>query len=461
VAVLLLRGFSDQKIKKMKPVYSILATLIIGIGLGLFISRWWGGEESLSAAERLQAMQSFSNCSTDGTSVAYTCSMHPSLERGEAGQCPACGMKMIEKRLLPQHRPELVHLSKGEATLAHVQTQRVRPVSRVQRQIHLSGKLAAQENRIKEQVAGLPGRIEAFYVEATGTYVQKGQPIASIYSKDLISSVEILTQGNSSASIMRAARNNLKSWNLDISVLREFDFKSGDYRKPITIHADFGGYVLDRKVKAGSYTANAHMGVPTTLYTIADLSELWAVFEVYEDDLAWVEKGQRVQFEVAAYPGRSFAGHVSFVSPVVDPISRTVEIRVDVPNPDGLLKPDLLAEATLSAKVATSKTGIAVPKSAVLWTGPRSLVYVRDTSYQQPIYHPRTLTLGPALGDYYLVERGLVTGEQVVVNGAFALDAAAQLDGKKSMMNRPAPHPDIVAGQVYAGSAGENPHSER
>lgn len=442
----------------MKSIYRTLSLLLAGACLGAVLSHYWqkGGA---SEASGLHPMQSFANCSTDDQSTAYVCSMHPQMHRADPGHCPACGMKMIEKQLLPQNQSDLVQLSKGEALLAHVQTVPVGRSKGTARTIPIAGLLQAQEDRVREQVAGLPGRIEAFYVKSTGTYVQRGQAIASIYSKDLIAAVEILKQGNTSESIMRSARNNIKGWNLDLNIIEAFDYEGGDYHKPVTLKADYSGYVLERMVKQGSYTANGYMSLPTVLYTVADLSELWGVFEVYESDLAWVKKGQQVHFTVESYPNQVFSGQVSFISPVIAPSTKTVSIRLDISNPDGRLKPGMLAEANLQAQL--EEKGLVVPKSAVLWTGKRSLVYVRDTNYSTPVFHAREVLLGSMTDTHYSIEQGLDFGEHVVAHGAFALDAAAQLQGKRSMMNRTGSAANTASGSSYSHSWAENAQSPR
>ncbi|MEQ8703647.1 MAG: efflux RND transporter periplasmic adaptor subunit [Phaeodactylibacter sp.] len=272
-------------------------------------------------------MQSFVNCTAE-TTDHYTCSMHFSLEQPEPGQCPACGMKLIKKRLLPQFNPDLVALSDAELLLSGVETQIVGDPKSSRGGIPVSGRLKIPPGQIRRQVAGLPGRIEALYITAEGDYVKKGAPIASIYSKDLIAVVEAFVHNTNSESILRAAKNNLKSWNLDLEVLQQFDVASGQYRHPVTISADYEGYVLEHFTHTGDYTANAHMGAPATLYTIASLDKLWAVLEMYETQLSSIRLGRQVHLTTEAFPGERFGGTISFISPVVDPDTRTVEVRV-------------------------------------------------------------------------------------------------------------------------------------
>jgi len=406
----------------------IAVGFLITLGLGYYLGQ---GSSPVAAPH---PMQSFVNCA-EATTDHYTCSMHLTLERSEPGQCPACGMKLIEKRLLPQFNPDLVALSDADLLLSGVETQIVGHPQSYHSSIPVSGRLEIPKGQIRKQVAGLPGRIEALYVTAEGDYVKKGDPVASIYSKDLIAVVEAFVHNTNSESILRAAKNNLKSWNLDLEVLQQFDVTSGQYRHPVTIKADYEGYVLEHFTYTGDYTANAHMGSPTTLYTVANLDKLWAVLNVYEPQLSALRQGSRVHLTAEAFPGEYFEGTVSFISPVVDPERRTVEVRVELPNPGHRLKPDMLVEGTAVSVERQGDTPLLLPRSAVLWTGRRSVVYVKDPSFDQPVFRPRTIVLGRANGDTYAIEKGLATGEEVAVNGVFAIDAAAQLGGGRSMMS--------------------------
>lgn len=406
----------------------MVAGFLVALGLGYYLGR---GSASPTAPH---PMQSFVNCAAE-TTTHYTCSMHPGVERAAAGQCPACGMRLIEKKLLPQFNPDIVTFSDADLLLSGVETAVVGDQKTSRGGIPVSGRMEIPPGQIRKQVAGLPGRIEALYVTAAGEYVEQGQPVASIYSKDLIAVVEAFVHNTGSESILRAAKNNLKSWNLDLEVLQQFDVASGQYRHPVKIRADFGGYVLEHFTNTGDYTANAHMGAPTTLYTIANLEKLWVVFEIYESQLPAVECGARAYFTTEAFPGERFEGMVSFISPVVDPERRTIEVRVEFPNPGHRLKPDMLVEGTIAPGNNREVLPLTLPRSAILWTGKRSVVYVKDTAFDQPVFRPRTIVLGPAHGDDYIIEDGLVPGEVVAVNGVFAIDAAAQLCGGRSMMS--------------------------
>lgn len=417
-------------IMNAKYILALVAVAVNGMIIG---ARFLGTDNG----QKDSPLVSFTNCSAEGAEQVFTCAMHSRIRLRQPGVCPACGMRLVETRLLPHHNPELVSLAEGELILANVRTEKVKSGSAAIKQLSLNGRVTPDESRVYEQVSYLPGRVEKLYVNKPGMYVQKGQPIASVYSKDLISVVEAFAFNQNTESILRAARNNLASWHLDVSVLRNFDLR-GDYRQPIDIHADFSGTVLEKHVAEGAVLANTHMGAPTVLYKLADLSQVWVILEAYESDLPWIKPGSRVEFTTTALPGRAFQSKVDFIGPIVDPVSRTVGIRLAVDNAEGLLKPDMFVEAHLDGRLdAVEKEGdlVRVPRTAVLWTGRRSAVYVRDPAYDTPAFRCREVVLAGEQGDgYYLILEGLAPGEEVVVSGVLALDAEAQLSGKKSMM---------------------------
>ncbi|HLA41595.1 MAG TPA: efflux RND transporter periplasmic adaptor subunit, partial [Candidatus Glassbacteria bacterium] len=192
-------------------------------------------------------------------------------------------------------------------------------------------------------------------------------------------------------------------------------------------------------------------------YTVADLSRLWLQLEAYESDLPWLAVGQAVKFTTESYPGESFSGTVRFIDPVVDPAKRTVRVRVEVPNANSRLKPDMFARSTVDASPAgidKSKAPLVIPASAPLITGKRAVVYV-EVAGKENVYEGREVVLGPRTGDYYIVRDGLAEGEMVVVNGNFKIDSALQILAKPSMMSPAGGAP--APGHGHAGQQAADP----
>jgi Cu(I)/Ag(I) efflux system membrane fusion protein len=205
----------------------------------------------------------------------------------------------------------------------------------------------------------------------------------------------------------------------------------------------------------------------TRIYTIADLSHLWVLFDAYETDLPWLAVGQSVTFSVQAFPGESFTATISFIDPVVDPHTRTVRVRGELDNPGGRLKPDMFVRGVVGARLDTNgklvdrqevaadgNAPLLIPTSAALVTGKRAVVYVEFASDDGPLFEGREVLLGPRAGDFYVVESGLAEGERVVTRGAFKIDAELQIRAKPSLMS-PATEPDMThAPPIQAAAAG-------
>ena len=180
-------------------------------------------------------------------------------------------------------------------------------------------------------------------------------------------------------------------------------------------------------VELGDYVER---GMP--IYEISDLSKVWVLFDLYESELNWVKEGSEVEYTVNSIPGETFTGKITFIDPLINSQTRVATARIEVSNKDGKLKPEMFVSGIVKNSVGVKDSEeIVIPKTAVLWTGKRSVVYVKDDSG----FILREITLGPALGDSYIVEDGLEPGEEIVSNGTFTVDAAVQLSGRPSMMN--------------------------
>ena len=362
----------------------------------------------------------------------WTCSMHPQIRQNEPGDCPICGMDLIpmtEDAL--DGDPLSIKMSKNAMQLANIKTARVSNEAAT-KNIRLNGKVMADERRTYSQASHIAGRIENLSVNFTGEYINKGQRIANIYSPELVSAqkelFETIKLKDTQPQFYKAAREKLKNWKLsDVQINKIVD--SGIIQESFPILADVSGYIEKKEVNLGDYIPRG-----AVLYQIADLSKVWVMFDVYENDLQWIQEGDKIDYRISAIPGKTFEGIVDYIDPVVDSKNRVSKARVEVNNPELMLKPEMFASATIQAKL-TKQKGVVVPKSAVLWTGKRSVVYVKNTSDDHVSFKLREVVLGPALGDAYMIESGLKIDEEIAVNGIFSIDAAAQLAGKASMMN--------------------------
>jgi Cu(I)/Ag(I) efflux system membrane fusion protein len=196
------------------------------------------------------------------------------------------------------------------------------------------------------------------------------------------------------------------------------------------VFANTTGIVSARRVNTGDYISPG-----SVLFDVADLSQVWVMFDAYESDLPYLSQGQKVSFTFEALPGKDYSGNISFIDPVLDPVTRVARVRVEIGNQGGKLKPEMFATGIVKATLNQYKNKLVIPRSAVLWTGKRSIVYVKQAGSDEPIFKMREIEIGPSLGNSYVVENGLMDGEEIVTQGTFSVDASAQLEGKPSMMN--------------------------
>lgn len=364
----------------------------------------------------------------------WTCSMHPQIRQNEPGDCPICGMDLIalEDETDSNIDPMAISMSPTAIQLASISTDLVGSADPV-KSVRLNGKVQSDERLVFSQASHIPGRIENLLVNFTGEFVKKGQVIASVYSPDLVTAQEELFEAEkikgSQPQLFNAAKEKLKNWKLSESQIEQI-LQSGQTEEEFNIQSDVSGYVINRKVNVGDYISRGQ-----AIYEIVDLSRVWVLFDVYEQDMQWIKKGDKVSFSVASIPGEMFKGTISFLDPVIDSKTRVAKARIDMENNGLKLKPEMFASGTVEAKLPAKSGNLSVPKSAVMWTGKRSLVYVKSETETGLNFMMREVTLGPSLGESYLVESGLDEGEEIAVNGTFSIDAAAQLAGKTSMMN--------------------------
>lgn len=379
----------------------------------------------------------------ENSAQTWTCSMHPQIKMDKPGKCPICGMDLIPLKKIASSgdaalHPDAIQLSEEAVALANIQVTNVsrkNPVKKIQ----LYGTVQADERLSQSQTSHVNGRIEKLLINFTGESVRQGQTIAVIYSPDLLSAQQELVEAAKMQPVqpvlLQAAREKLRLWKLTDEQIAAVE-QSGTPSPLVEVKANTSGIVVDKKVSQGDYINQG-----SVLFDIANLSQVWILFDAYEADLPFLRTGDPLEYTLQALPGKSFSGRITFISPLLDPVTRTAKIRVEAANPGQQLKPEMYASASVNAAVKQYDNPIVIPKSAVLWTGKRSIVYVRQPDTETPAFLLREIDLGPSLGDSYVVASGLQEGDEIVTNGVFSVDASAQLEGKRSMMNEEASHP--------------------
>ena len=229
--------------------------------------------------------------------------------------------------------------------------------------------------------------------------------------------------------LYKAVRNKLKLWKLSENQINKIE-TSGKVLENFPVYATVSGTVSKKLVEQGE---SVTQGQP--LLKIANLNTVWASFDVYENQIDLFKKGQEVSITTNAYPDKEFKGKVSFINPLLDTKTRTVKLRVVLNNKDNLFKPGMFVQGKVDDASSAKEQVISVPSTAVLWTGERSVVYVKANP-NEPVFEMKEIKLGNAIGENYEVLDGLKSGDEIVTNGTFTVDAAAQLQGKKSMMNK-------------------------
>lgn len=415
-----------KKSQKIKIIIAICIALVVGIVLGSFFS---------SSGKHAEVTHKDHDHSTPEVhSEIWTCSMHPQIRQSEPGDCPICGMELIplESDNSGGIDPDAIAMTPDAMKLARVETAVVGGGSANEKTLTLNGKITEDERRVYIQSSHIPGRVEDLKINFTGEYVSKGQEIARIYSPELVTAQQELFEAkkikDTQPALYNAAIQKLKNWKIRESAIQNI-VASDKIRETLPITAGISGYVTEKLVNPGDYITQ---GQP--LYKIADLSEVWVMFDVYESEMEWVKKGDKIAFTVASLPGKTFSGTIDYIDPIINPETRVAKARVSVKNPGKELKPEMFVTGQIKSQLSDNAE-IAVPKTAVMWTGKRSVVYVMHQTETATTFQMREITLGPALGDSYIITDGLKAGEEIAVNGTFSIDAAAQLAGKPSMMS--------------------------
>lgn len=403
--------------KNNKHIIIPIVTALVGVVIGFGIFKF---SDSIGEIEQVKTNDEI-----------WTCSMHPQIRKNEPGDCPICGMDLIP---LDQVGGSgiVLEMTEDAVKLAQIQTTIIGAGSDDITSLKMSGKIEANETAMASLVTHIPGRIEKLYVSFTGEKVRAGQKIAAIYSPSLITAQKELIEAEKMKAIQpklfEAAVNKLKYWKITDKQIEDI-LSSGEVKETFNIYAEHSGVVQTRHVAVGD-----HLMQGEVLFSVQNLNTLWVVFDVYEKDLTHVKVGNAITFTTPSLPGQKFDSKVSFIDPIIDPNSRTAKVRVEVSNRGNQLKPEMFVSGELRGDFEADMN-LTVPKSAVLWTGQRSVVYVKVPESELPSYEYREVILGESLGDEYQVIDGLNPGDQVVTNGAFVIDASAQLNNQSSMIN--------------------------
>lgn len=411
------------------------AALLTG---GYFAYTHWGGEATVKSAPEAR----------------YHCPMHPTYISDKPGDCPICGMKLVPIEPSPSPDQADGHAGQGQERPADASDSAASqvpgyasvtiPAERIQsmgirlakatresfdQSFRTFGRVAFDETRVHHVHVRFDGYIEDLYVNYTGQYVRKGEPLFSIYSPELYATQneyllalrarEQRVQSGAGADgpidLVASARERLALWNIGEREIRELE-RTRKASRAVVIASPVSGYVTGKTAVHGLQVTPAE-----NLYDIVDLSTVWVLADIYEINLPFVRVGQSARMELDYRPGKFWSGRVAFIEPTVDPATRTVKARLEFANPDGELKPEMYATVIIGG---AKGTGIAVPESAVISTGERTIVFVAKGEGR---FDPREVVVGVRVSNLYEIKRGLAVGEEVAAGANFLLDSESKL----------------------------------
>jgi Cu(I)/Ag(I) efflux system membrane fusion protein len=299
--------------------------------------------------------------------------------------------------------------------------------------IRTTGRITADERRAAKVTARFDGFVEKLYADFTGKLVKKGDPLVSVYSPDLLATQEeYLLAVRAGATLAqsglpdaaRAARDRLRLYGISDGDITRME-KRGQAERAVTLRAPISGYVTTKSVVAGS-----RVKPDDPMFEIVDLSRVWVMADVYENELPRLKLGQKAHLTLSYWPDRSWDGTVGYILPTVDEKTRTVKVRIEIANPKGELKPEMFGDVVIDT---AARTALVVPEDAVIVTGTRKLVFV---ALGPGRLQPREVTTGAHGDGSYEVTSGLKPGEKVAAGAAFLLDSEARL---RSMVDSMAP----------------------
>ncbi|OGU14972.1 MAG: efflux transporter periplasmic adaptor subunit [Geobacteraceae bacterium GWC2_53_11] len=419
-----------------------LLLVAVSVGGGLLYKNGWFKDDGDGHSKAEHAVKTL-----------YTCSMHPFIIKDKPGTCPICGMELIKKidaapadsTQTPEQKQQAdmlghVSLSPTQRVMANVATVAVKQAS-LNKEINAVGIVQYDQSRQAKVTAWIAGRIDQLHVNTVGSYVSKDKPVAEVYSPDLLatqqeyllavksreqlknSSIPSISQNGDG--LVASSKQRLMLFGVKESQIAELE-KAGKPNIRLPIFTPISGIVIEKMVQQGQYVNTGEV-----LFNVADLSTVWVEIEVYENEFPNIHVGQQVEIKSQSFPGRPFTGRIAFIYPFLDPKTRTVKARVEMPNPGMKLKPDMFVNAVIKVPLGSA---IVVPVTAVIDTGKRQVVWVESTP---GMFEPRDVQVGQQTDDKIQILSGLKTGDKVAVSGGYLIDSESQLKGGGGHENMP------------------------
>lgn len=431
-----------SRAKLILTAAALLAAVAAGVSFRHHVVAWVRGEPAgHQTAATLAASQpaghDMSTMATPGErKVLYWYDpMHPAYKSDKPGIAPDCGMQLVpryadEAEAMAGMAPGTVMLTPEKQQLIGVRTAAVER-ERLLRTLRTVARLEANETKIARVHVKVAGWVEEVQVDFVGKLVKQGQPLFTLYSPELVSTQqEFLIARRAQAylgeapyqevargsqALLEAARERLRLWDIPAEEIKRLE-ETGEVRRAVALYSPIEGFVMKRNLYPRVYVTPE-----AELYEIADLSTIWAYADIYEYEVPYIRVGQPATMRLSYDPGKTYTGTVSYVYPTLDPQTRTVRVRLEFPNPNFELKPEMFADVELQIDYGTQ---VVVPGEAVLDSGTRQLVFLaRPGGY----FEPREIRVGARVDRQYIILAGLKPGEVVVTSGNFLLDSESRL----------------------------------
>jgi membrane fusion protein, copper/silver efflux system len=374
------------------------------------------------------------------SSEIYTCPMHAQIIQDHFGSCPICGMDLVLKtavdtmsqsdKQMKDYNINQVKFSPSQQVLANVQTEIVK-TKVFSGEKSFNGIVKLNEQNFAHISARISGRIIKMFLSYEGQYVRKGQPVFELYSPELIATEKefllairnydkVSKSGSEFAtgqakSLVDASRSRLHYFEMTESQINEIE-TSGEIKESTIIYSGYSGTVTKKYVNQGHWAMDGE-----TIYDVADMSSVWVIANIYESEVKYIKTGQLAEIISNSYPGDVMVAKINFINPVFNSDSRTMEVRMNVSNPNYKLKPDMFVKVKINTFADMT---LAVPKNSVIRTGEKDIVYIE---LENGVYIPKVINILYEQEGYYAVSGDIKEGDKVVSSGGFLIDSETQI----------------------------------
>ena len=416
--------------KRFQKVYTFCVALVFAIGVSNAVNandieRIIPGSEPLSEAKK-DTPEAHANKHADPT---YVCPMHPQIQQGEEGACPICGMDLVLKSFNPNSSEGMPVISVSPST-AQSMGVRIGKVKKrtLSRAINTVGYVRYDESQLYHVHARASGWIKDPILKVLGDKAEIGQRLASYYSPEIFTAQEdYLTALRSPSERQKQVDvlTRLRVMEVSDSVIQGLE-QNAEVTSYVPIISPISGVVTEIGVRDGMYVTPS-----TLLYSIADLSDVWVIVDVFPDQLSWIQKGALATMKIDALSGEQWRGRVDYIYPELDPKTRTLQVRLKFKNSEGLLKPNMFASVKINNRPVPG--AIAIPREALI---PSSEGFRVVKVTEKNHYKPVKVKVGIKTAKYVEVTEGLEAGDEIVLSGQFLIDSESNLQASFQRMSQ-------------------------